>query len=401
MLASPILSELVRTTDSKILMLVVDGLGGATNSLLRRTELEVARVPNLDRLAQDSAGGLSIPVAPGITSGSGPGQLALLGYDPVRCRVGRGALEAVGVGLELASGDVAVRGNLATVGEDGTIIDRRAGRLSTACALPLVRKLDGIQLPGVETTVAHVADYRFVVRFRGSGLSPDVEDTDPQMDGVGIPLPRARSDAAAATATLGASFVEQAARALEGEQANGVLLRGWSGAPELPSMAVAYGLRPAAIAAYPMYRGLAALTGMEVLHGADGTLAGEVRVLKQHLDRYDFFYVHYKAPDLAGEAGDFEAKRRVLEHLDGYVPTLRGLGVDVVIIAGDHATPSSVGGHSWHAVPFLLHSRYTMGEGVDRFTERDLRHGQLGQFEARHAMTLALAHAGKLRRYGA
>ena len=401
MIDLPYLADLVQKTDSKIVMLVVDGLGGSSNLLFQRTELEAANVPHLDRLTRDSAAGLTIPVAPGITPGSGPGHLALFGYDPLKYVIGRGVLEATGIEMEMKPGDVAARGNFATVDEQGVLVDRRAGRMQSEPAAVLAQKLNAIAVDSVETAVEHVQGYRFVLRMRGNGLSDAMTETDPQKTGVAALAVRARNKAAEKSAQLANDFVTQAARALKEESpANMVLLRGWSQLPKLPDMGKAYALNPAAIAGYPMYRGLARLAGMKVL--ATGmTFSEEVATLRQHYSEHDFFYIHYKAADTAGEDGNFEAKKQALEVLDEYIPALLDLKPDVFMVAGDHSTPSVLAAHSWHPVPFLLHSKYTLAEGVQRFTERDLRLGSLGQFEAKHVMTLALAHAGKLLKFGA
>jgi 2,3-bisphosphoglycerate-independent phosphoglycerate mutase len=401
MIDSSYRAELVRKTDSKIVMLVVDGLGGSPSQLYHRTELESARVPNLDRLAQGSAAGLTIPVALGITPGSGPGHLALFGYDPLQHLIGRGVMEATGIGMELKAGDIAGRGNFATVDEHSSLADRRAGRISSEFAKPLADKLNRISVDSVQVTVTHVKDYRFVLRLRGDGLSDALTETDPQQVGVPVPTVKAKAKPAEKTAKLVNAFVEKAVKALKKDSpANMVLLRGWSARPQLLSMGAAFALNPAAIASYPMYRGIARLAGMTVLEtGASFTDA--IETLQKHYDEHDFFYLHYKPTDTAGAEGDFTAKKRALEALDEYLPTLLDLRPDVLIVAGDHSTPSALAGHSWHPVPFLLHSQYTAGDGVDRFNERDLRGGSLGVFEAKHVMTLALAHAGKLLKFGA
>ena len=400
MIDFPYLSDIVRKTDSKILMLVADGLGGAPAPGARRSELESARIPNLNRLAQASAAGLTLPVAPGIAPGSGPGHLALFGYDPLKYLIGRGALEAIGIEMELRPGDVAARGNFATIDADGNLVDRRAGRIASELAAPLTERLGQISLDGLDVAVEHVKDYRFVLRLRGKGLSDQLTETDPQVTGAPPLIVEARAKSAAATAVAANAFVEHAREALRDEPAaNMVLLRGWSSAPDLPSFGGAYALTPAAIAAYPMYRGLASIVGMRVIKTGDD-FAAETQTLREHWEGHDFFFLHYKNTDAAGEDGDFEKKRKALENLDEFIPALLDLKPDVLVVAGDHSTPSIMAAHSWHPVPFLLHSQWTLGEGVDRFNERDLRRGSLGVFEAKHIMSLALAHAGKLAKFG-
>ncbi|MEX2430417.1 MAG: 2,3-bisphosphoglycerate-independent phosphoglycerate mutase [Dehalococcoidia bacterium] len=401
MIDFPYLSDLLRRNDAKILMLVIDGLGGIPDPVYGRSEMEAARMPNLDNLARNSAGGVVQFVAPGITVGSGPGHLSLFGYDPLKYFIGRGALEAMGVDLEMEAGDIAARGNFAIVDDQGVITDRRAGRIESEAAAQLVEKLDHIKLEGGEASVRHVEGYRFVVRLRGKGLSSDVTDTDPQQTGGPLPEAHGRSKVGEQTAELVRDFVSQARKVLDGSgPANAVLLRGWSGQPALPSFCDSYGLNSAAIAAYPMYRGLARLAGMKAL-ATGGDFHAEIETLQAHWAEHNFFYLHYKDVDIAGESQGFRVKKRALEVLDESVPQILGLKPDVLLITGDHSTPSSMEGHSWHPVPLLIHSKWTQGDGIHRFNEREARQGSLGFVAAEHVMLLALAHAGKLLRFGA
>lgn len=381
-------------------MLVADGLGGAPHPDTRKSELESARIPNLNALAQRSACGLTIPVLPGVTPGSGPGHLALFGYDPLRYFIGRGVLEALGIDVTLREGEVAARGNFCTVDAAGLVTDRRAGRIPTEESALLVKRLNDIKVPGVEHSVYPVKDHRFVLVLRGDRLDDRLTETDPQRTGV-APLPvQALDPAARTTAHAANEFIRQARDILHAEsRANMVLLRGFSRLPHLPPMGAAYKLRPAAIAAYPMYRGLARCIGMTVLP-TGSTFADEVSTLEAHFAEHDFFYVHYKPTDAAGEDGNFDGKVKALEALDAFVPRILSLKPDVLVIAGDHATPSLVAAHSWHPVPFLLHSRFTLGEGVEGFNERACARGSLGTFQAVHIMSMALSHAGKLTKFG-
>ena len=381
-------------------MLVVDGLGGMAHPGTGRSELETASLPNLDALARRSACGLTTPVAPGVTPGSGPGHLALFGYDPVKYLTGRGVLEALGIGVELGADDVAVRGNLCTVDADGLLVDRRAGRIPTAESAALVRKLDAIRVSGAEAAAYPVRDHRFVLTLSGPGLEDDVSETDPQAEGVTPLEATAGSAGSAATAAAANEFAAKAREALSGrERANMVTLRGFSKLPSLPDMGRAYGLNPAAIAAYPMYRGLASLAGMRVLPTGD-SFDDELDTLADIWVEHDYFFLHYKPADAAGEDGDFDAKVAALEHLDARVPRILDLKPDVLVVAGDHSTPAVLGSHSWHPVPFLVSSALTQGDGVEELTERACATGSIGRIAATHAMLLALAHAGKLRKYG-
>ena len=388
------------STPSKIVLLVVDGLGGLAHPDTGRSELETANLPNLDAMAQESACGLTTPVLPGVAPGSGPGHLALFGYDPLKYMIGRGALEALGIEVELRPGDVAARGNFCTVDDNGSLVDRRAGRIPTELSAPLCRRLDGIELDGVQVDVFPVQDYRFVLRLRGEGLSEQVSETDPQITGVPALEVKPLEPAAKKTSQLVNQFVDQARQLLsEEERGNMVLLRGWAQLPSLPPMGEVYRLNPAAIAAYPMYRGLATVAGMKIIP-TGMSFSDEVETLRAHYDAHDFFFIHYKPADAAGEDGDFDAKVRALEALDPLIPQIRALNPDVFMVAGDHATPAIMAAHSWHPVPFMLNSPLTRGEGVASFDEKACGLGSIGRVPATNVMLLALSHSGKLTKFG-
>ncbi len=388
------------TTPSKIVLLVVDGLGGLPHPDTRRSELETANLPNLDAMAQESACGLTTPVLPGVAPGSGPGHLALFGYDPLKYVIGRGALEALGIEVELRPGDVAARGNFCTVDRAGNLVDRRAGRIPTELSAPLCARLNRIELPGVQLDVFPVQDYRFVLRLRGEGLSEALTETDPQITGVPAQPVRPLEPAGAKAAQLINDFVSQAGKLLaEEERGNMVLLRGWAQLPSLPPMGEVYRLNPAGIAAYPMYRGLATVANMKIIPTGP-TFGDEVDTLHQEYANHDFFFIHYKPADAAGEDGDFDAKVKALENLDPLIPRIRELEPEVFIVAGDHATPAIMAAHSWHPVPFMLHSSLTRGEGVPAFNEKDCGRGSIGSIPATNLMLLALSHSGKLTKYG-
>ena len=390
----------IASTPSKIVLLVADGLGGLPHPDTRKSELETAHIPNLDELAQHSACGLTTPVEVGVAPGSGPGHLALFGYNPLKYLIGRGALEALGIGAELLPGDLAARGNFCTVDDDGLLTDRRAGRIRTELSAPLCQRLDEIEIPGVQVDVMPVQDYRFVLRLRGEGLSEAVEETDPQREGLPPRPARALSPAGERTAEVVQEFVSQAGRILSEEQpANMVLLRGWAQLPNLPEFGQVYHLNPAAIAAYPMYRGLASVANMRIIP-TGMTFGDEVDTLHANWNDHDFFFIHYKPADAAGEDGDFDGKVKCLEELDTHIPRILDLEPDVLMVAGDHATPAIMASHSWHPVPFMLHSRLTLGEGVDGFNERACAQGSIGRIPAETIMLLALSHAGKLGKYG-
>lgn len=393
--------ELKRQNDSKIVLLVADGLGGLPLDPGGKTELETANTPNLDALAQKGTLGLSTPVLPGIAPGSGPGHLGLFGYDPLKYRIGRGVLEGLGIDFDLGPNDVAVRGNFCTVDADGNITDRRAGRIASNIGARLCEKLDKIEIPGVEVFVRPVKEYRLVIVFRGEGLGGNVDDTDPQRTGVPPLDPVARDEASQRTADIINEFMRQAAEILQDDQpANLLTMRGIAKRPQIPTFEEVYGLRAAALAVYPMYRGLARLVGMSVLD-AGQTIDDQLNKLEEVWEDYDFFFIHYKYTDSTGEDGNFEAKVAKTEEVDAAIPRITALKPDVLIVTGDHCTPSKLRSHSWHPVPVLLSADACRPDGSASFGERQCLRGGLGQFEAKYLMCFALAHAGRLEKYGA
>ena len=396
-----LMRELREDNKSKIVLLVADGLGGLALEPGGKTELETARTPNLDTLAREGVCGLSLPVLPGITPGSGPGHLGLFGYDPLQYRIGRGILEALGINFDVGPRDVAVRGNFCTVDAAGKITDRRAGRPTTEHCVEMCRLMQQIKMPGVELFVEPVREHRFVLVLRGDGLGDAVNDTDPQTTGH-APLTAKGADAASQkTADAVNRFAAEAGRVLHDQApTNAVTLRGFARYPRIDTFQDVYGLRAAALAVYPMYKGLARLVGMDVLD-AGSTLGDQMETLKKVWDRYDFFFIHYKYSDSTGEDGNFAAKVQVIERLDTEAPTVRALKPDVLIVTGDHSTPSKLKGHSWHPVPTLLWARTCRTDDVTEFGEMQCLRGGLGRFEAKYLMSLAMAHAGRLGKYGA
>jgi 2,3-bisphosphoglycerate-independent phosphoglycerate mutase len=397
--------------ETKIVHLILDGLGGLPREQGGKTELETAHTPNMDALAAQSQLGLAAPVGPGVTPGSGPAHLSLFGYDPLTYDVGRGVLAALGVGFDLQPQDVAARGNFCSVDEQGNITDRRAGRIPTEIGAKLVEMLQEVQLPGIKAFVFPVKEYRFVVILRptaGQTLHANIADTDPQKTGV-PPLPaRAQDEASEETAVLVNEWIAAARDVLKDERpANSLNLRGLAKDPGLPSFAEVYGLKAGAIATYPMYKGVAKLVGMDVLPVDGETLEDEVDSLRAHWDAYDYFFFHVKKTDSAGEDGDFDRKAGVIEHVDeAVVPAILDLKPDVLIITGDHSTPSVLKSHSWHPVPTLLWSQYCLPDGASgplgaSFGERACGRGSLGVFPATDELPLALGYALRLNKYGA
>ena len=396
-----LIRELAEKNSTKIVMLVADGLGGLPLEPGGKTELETAATPNLDRLAARGTSGSSVPVLPGITPGSGPGHLGLFGYDPVEFKIGRGALEATGIGFELGPDDVAARGNFCTLDAQGLITDRRAGRIASEESFKVVEKLQAVKVAGVEVFVKPVKEHRFVVVFRGKGLDGGVADTDPQATGVAPLDPQPHTAAAARTAEVAKAFVAEARKLLKDEpKANGMVLRGFAAKPALPSYADLYRLRAAAIAVYPMYKGLARLAGMTLV-GEPHTLAEQVDQLATCWNDYDFFFLHFKYTDSTGEDGAFAQKVKRIEELDAILPRIEALKPDVLIVTGDHSTPSRMKSHSWHPVPTLLVADTCRPDGLAKFSERDCLRGGFGIFPAKHLMLLAMAHAQRFGKYGA
>ena len=397
-----LMRELTLENDAKIVMLVLDGLGGMPRQPGGPTELEFARPPNLDRLASESMLGLSIPIGNGITPGSGPGHMALFGYDPVKFLIGRGVLEALGIGFALTPDDLAARGNFCTVDEKLRITDRRAGRIPTEKCVELVQKLRAIRLPGVEIFVEPVQDYRFALIFRGQGLSARLNETDPQKIEAPPLHVAAQSVDAKFSADLANRWIAAAREVLKAErQANMVTLRGWAKEPGLPQFNHIYKLKALALAVYPMYKGLASLVGMNVLQGLRH-LDDQLVALKANWKAYDFFFVHYKYTDSRGEDGDFEAKAAEIEKVDAVIPRILDLKPDVLIVTGDHSTPAAWKAHSFHPVPTLLHAPGRgRGNPVMGFGESECLKGALGQFAAVDLMPMALACAGRMAKFGA
>jgi 2,3-bisphosphoglycerate-independent phosphoglycerate mutase len=388
---------------SKIVFLIMDGLGGIQMEGKGGTELQVARTPNLDGLAEISSCGLLDPIAPGITPGSGPAHFALFGYDPVQYNIGRGILEATGIDFPLTEKDVVARMNFATVDSGGKVIDRRAGRISTETNQRVCRKLRQGLKPGagLELIVETVKEHRGILVLRGEGLRGEIQDTDPEREGVPPLEPKALVPDAQETAGRVGNILSQIGRILADEpKANMVLLRGFAKHTRYPSMKERYGLNSLAIAAYPMYRGISRLLGMTVLSNVSN-LEEEFRALEENFSKYDFFFLHVKQTDSRGEDGNFDGKVAVIEEVDRHIPRVRALNPDVLVVTGDHATPAKLASHSWHPLPVILHSQYCLIDGVKKFDEVSCIQGALGRMRSVELMPLALANARRLTKFGA
>jgi len=396
--------SLIQKNSSKIILVVLDGLGGLPVN--GKTELETAATPNMDSLARTSACGLHIPVAPGITPGSGPGHLSLFGYDPLEFQIGRGILEALGLGLEIRKTDVAVRCNYATI-KDGLIIDRRAGRIPTDQSRKLTERLQKeiTRIDDAEITFAPGLEHRFAVIMRfPEELAKDaahIPDTDPQQEGKAPLNPQPLSKNAEKVAAAAGKVIEQVHAILKNEdRANFALMRGFSGMPDIPTFEQVYGLNALAIATYPMYRGLATLVGMHA-PALEGSVEDEIAFLKTQYDKFDFFFLHVKKVDSYGEDGNFAEKAKRIEEFDTLLPGILELNPDVLAITGDHSTPALIKGHSWHPVPMLLKSPYVLGGLCSSFSERECFRGEFGIFPTIQLMPFMLANALRLKKFGA
>lgn len=402
---SDVIKMLSQKTDSKIVLLVMDGLGGIRTQDRPKTELELANIPNLNSLAKKSLCGRIMPVSYGVTPGSGPAHFSLFGYDPTddQIQIGRGVLEALGLDMKLQPGDVATRCNFATIDSKGLLLDRRAGRIPTEecdrlCEIlsNKIKKVDDVKViikPGEQ--------YRFVVVFRGKKLNGLIRDTDPQVTGVKA-LPAVPGNSASKRMALIANkFIAKANQVLKNEpKANSILMRGFSILPNVPSMAERFNITPVCIASYPLYRGVASVVGMDVLP-TGMEIANEFQTLKDNWGRYDFFFIHIKKTDSYGEDGNPEGKIKILEEVDKHIPMLQELNPDVIMVTGDHSTPPPMKSHSWHPVPFMIHSQVCSCDDAQAFNETECSKGQLGNFPSYYIMELAMANAGKLKKFGA
>ncbi len=400
------LRKLLRSNDSKIILLVMDGVGGIRSAEFSKTALEAASTPNLDALAAGGICGRSLPISIGTTPGSGPAHFALFGYDPLSPEndAGRGVVEVTGVGFDLKDTDVAIRGNFATIDGEGILTDRRAGRIPHEEGVRICGILDREinEIDGAGIRVIPVREYRFGVVISGEGLSAEVEETDPQLTGLKPLPPVARKPEAERTAAIIAEFVRRADTILSGEEkANTVLMRGISKKPAIEPFADRYGLRGAAVAAYPLYRGVARLCGMELAETGFSVREQFETVRSIYGKDYDFIFIHIKKTDSYGEDGNIEKKIGVIEEVDSNLPTVLDLEPDVIIVTGDHSTPCAMKGHSWHPVPFLLKSRVSGVDASIAFNETECDRGSLGVFPATSIIELALANAGRLKKYGA
>ncbi|HPB33535.1 MAG TPA: 2,3-bisphosphoglycerate-independent phosphoglycerate mutase [Caldisericia bacterium] len=404
-----ILKELVEKNDSKILLVVLDGLGDIP-SIDGKTPLEAAKTPNLDKLSKESALGMHIPVLPGITPGSGPGHLSIFGYNPLKYKIGRGILEALGVGLEVTKNDICIRANYAKVEEkDGKLIvnDRRAGRLSTEENKKLTEKItkEIEEINGVKIFIKSGIEYRLAILLRFNEKVNedmcDILETDPQNEGKEVISPEPLSEKAKIVSEILKEFLLRVREIIKNEKGNYLLLRGYSTPPIIPNFSEIYKLKSLSIATYPMYKGLTKLIGMETVKVDGFSIKDEIDVLRKNYKNFDFIYLHIKKTDSYGEDGDFMNKLKVIEEFDSYLPEILSLNFDVLCITGDHSTPTIMKSHSFHPVPLLIHSPFVFKGLSERFTEKDCLKGELGTIKGEDIISLLLAHSKKLKKYGA
>lgn len=405
MTTAQLVESLAHQTESKILLIVMDGLGGIRTTTQPKTELERAHIPNMNRLAAESVCGRIMPVSHGVTPGSGPAHFSLFGYNPLEpdLQIGRGVLEALGLGIELRAGDVATRCNFATIDSVGNLTDRRAGRIPTEECIRLCNILSHVitSIDDIEVIIRPGEQYRFVVVFRGDRLGGQIDDTDPQVTGVQALRAAPRDEASKRMAEVADRFIARANEVLKNEsKANSILMRGFSVLPHIRSMKDRWNLNPACIASYPLYRGVASVVGMKVLE-TGMEIEDEFTTLKKSWDHHDYFFLHVKKTDSYGEDGNPEGKIKIIEQVDQMIPEVLELKPDVIMITGDHSTPPPMKSHSWHPVPFLLHSKICGVDASTAFNEIECSNGQLGVFPSHAIMELALANAGKLKKFGA
>jgi 2,3-bisphosphoglycerate-independent phosphoglycerate mutase len=397
------LLTLIKKNDKKIVLLVMDGLGGLPMQQGGKTELETANTPHMDKIAAESECGLHIPIDYGVTPGSAPGHLALFGYDPLDYPIGRGVVAATGIGFPMKPKDVAARLNFASRDEEGNITDRRAGRIATELCAELCEHVSkNVSIPGIEVFIKPVKDYRGVVIFRGEGLSDHVKDTDPQATGVKPLEPEATSPQGKKTAEVAAEFIKQAFQALKDKHpANAILMRGFAELPHIPSMSSLFKFDPLSLAVYPDYKGVSRLVGMSVIEDLKD-LGQQMKVLKENWDNHDFFFVHHKYTDSKGEDGNFDAKVAEIEKVDAVIPQILSLNPDVLIITGDHSTPAKMKSHSSHPIPFLIHADNVRAGRAHQFGEGACAQGAWGGIvKTRHLIWLAMGYADKIKKFGA
>lgn len=399
-----ILPEIVKKNENKILLVVMDGLGGLPDPNTGKTELESAKKPNLDSFAKSGMCGLSIPVLPGITPGSGPAHISLFGYDPIQHQIGRGVLEVCGIGMEMNKNDIAIRGNFATIDKNRNVIDRRAGRIPTEENKKIVEILSSKikEISGVKIIIQTVKEHRLAILLRGENLSPFVTENDPQKEGLPLKEIVPIKEEAVFTAKILNEFLKQVEQTLSDidTKAKTILLRGFSGIPEIETFEKRYLLKPVCIASYPMYKGLSKIVGMDVINGLE-TIDDQLKALNDVYNDYDFFYLHYKKTDSSGEDGNFSKKIAAIEEFDEKISKIKNLKFEVICITGDHSTPCLLKGHSWHPVPVVIVSKNSIPDDVDCFTEKACAKGMLGTIYAKDIMLILMANALKLEKFGA
>ncbi|MCX8083083.1 MAG: 2,3-bisphosphoglycerate-independent phosphoglycerate mutase [bacterium] len=399
-----ILPGIIKKTESKILLLVMDGIGGLPHPETGKTELETAHTPFLDGMASKSSCGLTIPVLNGITPGSGPGHIALFGYDPIEVQIGRGVLECLGIGAPVEKEDIAIRGNFATVSPERIVLDRRSGRISTEENQKMVALISEKikEIKGVKVSICTVKEHRCAIVLKGSGLSPSVSENDPQKEGQPLRPIKALDRASEKTAEVLRELEKQVMEVLKNvdTKAKGLLFRGISQLPNIKGFSEKYKLNAVCIATYPMYKGVSKVVGMDIITGCE-TIESEINALQEIYNKYDFFFVHIKKTDSYGEDGNFENKVKIIEEVDQHLSKIKDMKFGAIAITGDHSTPALLKSHSWHPLPVMINSPYAIPDEAQRFTERECAKGILGRIYSKEIMYLLLAYALKLDKFGA
>lgn len=407
----------------RVLLIVIDGLGDRPHSSLKwLTPLQAAEIPNMDLMAAKGILGMQYPIAPGVPPGSDSGHLSLFGYDLRREYPGRGVFEALSEGVECRG--VTFRANFSTVEEEGgklIVVDRRAGRIEEEDASSLASELGELSLLNgeVKARFVHTLEHRGFLLLEGEGLSSSVTDVDPHEEGYYVLEPKPIEEGATKTAEALKEFLEVSYRILkdheinrrriaEGKRpANFILLRGASSSAKLEPFSERWGFKPAAVAAGPMYKGIAKALGFDVFHpqGAtglpDSNFSAKISKALDLLEEFDFVYVHMKGTDVASHNKDPLLKVRVLERIDDSVEPLTDPSEDLlVVITGDHATPCSIGKHSGDPVPVLFYGKGLPRDDSSNFHELDAQVGGAGWFTGADMMQLILNYSDRALEYG-
>ncbi|MCK4443355.1 MAG: 2,3-bisphosphoglycerate-independent phosphoglycerate mutase [Thermoplasmata archaeon] len=404
----------------KILLIILDGMADRPVAVLgSKTPLQAANTPNMDWFAKNGMCGQMDPIAPGVRPGSDTSHLAILGYNPHEVYTGRGPFEAAGVGLPMEHGDIAFRCNFGTIDADGTVRDRRAGRIRKGTS-EIARDLDGMPIEGVKVIFKEATEHRAVLILRGDGLSPKVTDVDPHAVGVKYHECEALEPEAGRTAEIVNEFVERSREILadhevnkkrlkEGDfPANIILPRGSGVFPHLDSLEERFGIRSAAICGVTLIKGICRVAGMKILDvdgatgGLDTDMIAKGKAAIEALESYDFVFLNVKAPDICGHDGDPEGKVKVAERLDMMMSFIRKeLRNDVIMaVTSDHSTPVSVRDHAGDSVPLIVYGKDIRVDEVSSYDEISVTKGILGRIRGSDLIHILLDQSGRAEKFG-